>query len=424
MFFKLIKQAGILLGGNLTASILNFFSVAITIKALGLESFGVVTLLQAYILVLSLCFNPQAWQGLIKYFSVESDKKKLVKLTLRYDIVCAVVGTLVALLLTQVYVDAFNLSEHSTLLKWCVVYVFINQTSVAIGILRYQERYRELALQGIISAVVFFSLALVGQYFSFGIEYFVTTYLISLGLGVLFIQACAYGYLIKLFRQKDMVNSTLNEKQYNNFNYGVHLTALADIPVKQLDNILVGAVVSVGAAGAYRVIKQIATISTKVTGPLNQVLYPEINNLLAKKAFEKIKTAMLKIVLLLAVPSFFVVLFASLTVDYWIPLVFTDGLLVYKWQIITFLLIHAAATAFTPIHPVFLALGYVKKLFYITLLSNIVLCLAIVLLGAKIELWGVLIAILLQYLISVIWKIPLILKKLTQEINESTTLHT
>jgi O-antigen/teichoic acid export membrane protein len=88
------------------------------------------------------------------------------------------------------------------------------------------------------------------------------------------------------------------------------------------------------------------------------------------------------------------------------------------------LLIHAAATAFTPIHPVFLALGYVKKLFYITLLSNIVLCLAIVLLGAKIELWGVLIAILLQYLISVIWKIPLILKKLTQEINESTTLHT
>ena len=302
--------------------------------------------------------------------------------------------------------------------------VFINQTSVAIGVLRYQERYRELALQGIISAVVFFSLALVGQYFSFGIEYFVTTYLISLGLGVLFIQACAYGYLIKLFRQKDMVNSTLNEKQYNNFNYGVHLTALADIPVKQLDNILVGAVVSVGAAGAYRVIKQIATISTKVTGPLNQVLYPEINNLLAKKAFEKIKTAMLKIVLLLAVPSFFVVLFASLTVDYWIPLVFTDGLLVYKWQIITFLLIHAAATAFTPIHPVFLALGYVKKLFYITLLSNIVLCLAIVLLGAKIELWGVLIAILLQYLISVIWKIPLILKKLTQEINESTTLHT
>ncbi|WP_139015436.1 hypothetical protein [Pseudoalteromonas sp. TB64] len=182
--------------------------------------------------------------------------------------------------------------------------------------------------------------------------------------------------------------------------------------------------VSVEAAGAYRVIKQIATISTKVTGPLNQVLYPEINSLLAVKAFEKVKAAMLKLIVLLAFPSLFVVLLASITIDYWVPAIFTNELLSYKWQIITFLIIHAVATVFTPIHPVFLALGYIKKLFYITLVSNIVLCVTIVLFGSKVELWGVLLAIFLQYLLTVTWKLPLILKKLRQEVNESTALHT
>lgn len=427
MFYKLIKQASVLLGGNLSASVLNFFSVAISIKALGIESFGVVTLLQAYILVLSLCFNPQAWQGLIKFFNTQSDKKELVKLTLRYDLLCAIAGTILAVLFSDFYVQAFNLVEYTELLKWSAIYILINQTSVSIGVLRYQERYGALALQSIISASFFFAFAFLGQWYNFGIEYFVITYLISLAAGNLFIQLSCCHYLFELFNTDTQINNfeiEFNKKAYNKFNYGVHLTALADIPVKQLDNILVGAVVSVEAAGAYRVIKQIATISTKVTGPLNQVLYPEINSLLAVKAFEKVKAAMLKLIVLLAFPSLFVVLLASITIDYWVPAIFTNELLSYKWQIITFLIIHAVATVFTPIHPVFLALGYIKKLFYITLVSNIVLCVTIVLFGSKVELWGVLLAIFLQYLLTVTWKLPLILKKLRQEVNESTALHT
>lgn len=424
MFYKLVKQASILLGGNLSASILNFFSVAIAIKALGVESFGAVTLLQSYILVFSLCFNSQAWQGLIKYFNIESDKKGLIKLTFQYDLICALIGMFLAFQLSGFYTEYFNLSEYTELLKWCSLYVFINQTSVAIGVLRYQERYNILAMQSVISAVMFFSFALIGQWYSLGVEYFVATYLVSLGGGNIFIQLCCSNYLFNQNKANVKIKTKLNKKAYNKFNYGVHLTALADIPVKQLDNILVGAVVSVEAAGAYRVIKQIATISTKVTGPLNQVLYPEINNLLAAKAFKKVKTAMVKLFILLALPSFFAVLLASTTVEYWIPAVFTENLLSYKWQIITFLVIHAAATVFTPIHPVFLALGYVKKLFYITLISNIVLCTAIILLGSRIGLWGVLIAIALQYLYTIIWKLPLILNKLTLEANESTPLHT
>nr|WP_246239991.1 lipopolysaccharide biosynthesis protein [Pseudoalteromonas caenipelagi] len=420
-----MKQASVLLGGNLSASVLNFLSVAVALKALGVESFGAVTLLQSYILVISLCFNPQAWQGLIRYLHLEKDKASLIKLTLYYDFLCAVLGTLLAVCLTDLYLSFFDLSEYSHLLKYSSLYILVNQTSVAIGVLRYHERYTVLALQSVISAVIFFVCALVGYWQSYSIEFYVISYLLSLTIGVIYIQLCSIQPIKQLLgTQCSKKMSNTDKGTFNKFNYTVHLTALADIPVKQLDNILVGAVVSVGAAGAYRVIKQIATISTKVTGPLNQVLYPEVSNLLAEKAYSKVRYAMSKLILFLLVPSLVVVLFATMTADYWILAMFSQELVEYKWHIGAFLIMHAVATAFTPIHPVFLALGYVKKLFYITLISNLVLCLAIVILGPYIELWGVLLAIFLQYFLTIAWKFPLILKRLTEQANESLTLHT
>ena len=427
MLSKLIRQTGILLSGNLSASILNFFSVAISLKALGVNSFGQVTLLQAYILVLSLCFNPQAWQGLIRFFHLEEDKGPLVVSTLKYDLLCAVLGTAVAVIFADIYARSFNLEHYAELLKWCSIYIFINQTSVAIGILRYQERYKALAMQAIISAVLFFLCVLLGYWKNFGVGFFVTTYLITLGLGVIYIQWLSGRFVLSLLKDQQNCSQRLSKTkktEFNRFNFTVHMTALADIPVKQLDNILVGVVVSVGAAGAYRVIKQIATISTKLTGPLNQVLYPEINSYLAKKAYHKVEKAMSKIVILLLLPSLLLVALASVTVDYWIVIVFSEELLVYKWHIVTFMLIHAVSTAFTPIHPIFLALGYIKSLLLITLLSNIVLCLGILILGAKIELWGVLIAIFIQYLLTIMCKLPVILSRLKKGKNEGSTLHT
>lgn len=418
MLQKLIRQTGILLGGNLSASILNFLSVAISLKALGVKSFGEVTLLQAYILVISLCFNPQAWQGLIRYFSLESDKARLIVATLKYDFLCAVAGTGIAVLFAELYAASFGLGEYSELLKWCSIYILLNQTSVAIGILRYQERYKALALQSVISAVLFFACALVGYWKNLTVSFYVATYLITLGLGVVFIQCLCLSQVVSLLKNKESTIEALSLariKEFTRFNFTVHMTALADIPVKQLDNILVGAVVSVGAAGAYRVIKQIATISTKVTGPLNQVLYPEVNALLAKKAYSKVKGAMQKIILLLLLPSLVVVALASFTTNYWIPAIFSEELLAYQWQLITFLFIHAVATAFTPIHPIFLALGYVKRLFMITLFSNIILCIGILILGTQIELWGVVISIFIQYLLTIICKLPLILTRLAKE---------
>lgn len=427
MLNKLIRQAGVLLSGNLFASVLNFLSVAISLKALGVESFGQVTLLQAYILVISLCFNPQAWQGLIRYFSLETDQAGLLTSTLKYDLICAVLGTVLAILIAPLYTESFKLSEYTELLQWCALYILINQTSVAIGILRYQERYKALALQNVISAVLFFVCVLVGFWLALDVDYYVASYLLTLGLGVVFIQWLCLPYTLSLFKaRKDnkVMLSNARKKEFNKFNFTVHMTALADIPVKQLDNILVGAVVSVSAAGAYRVIKQIATISTKVTAPLNQVLYPEVNTLLASKEYSKVKGAMLKIITLLLVPSLVVVVLASVSTEYWIPVMFSEELLAYKWHIITFLLIHAIATAFTPVHPIFLALGYVKRLFIITLFSNLVLCAGILLLGPQIGLWGIVIAIFIQYILTIICKLPLILTRLAREMDESTTLHT
>lgn len=408
------------------SSLLNFFAVAISLKALGVEAFGEVTLLQSYVLVASLCASPQAWQGLIRSLNLESNKASLIKTTLKYEFSCALIGTVAAVLLTDVYLGLLNLAEYAIYLKITCIFIFINQTGVAIGVLRYNEKFSQLALHSIISAVLFFSSTVVGLYYDAGVSYFLISYITSLLVGVLYIQQCCFRDVLLLLKSNSEkgVNNHFDETAYKKFLYGVHLTSLADVPVKQLDNILVGAFVSVGAAGAYRVIKQIATISTKFTGPFNQVLYPEINRLLANNEFKRLKWVMLKIIFALMLFSIAIAALTSATSAYWIPFVFSYELLAYQWHIILFLGVHAISTAFMPIHPVFLALGFIKKLFFITLGSNLALVFVVVLLGPMFGLWGVIGAILIQYAITIACKLPVIFKRLSLEVDESFTLRT
>lgn len=398
--------------------------MAITLKVLGMQSFGEVTLLQSYILVFSLCASPQAWQGLIRSLNLESHKAALVKTTLKYELSSAFVGCVIALLFADLYLSLLNLLEYSSSLKLALIYIFFNQTGVAIGVLRYNEKFTELALQSVISALIFFVCAWIGYFQGAGVEYFFMVYLGSLLVGVLYIQLCCFKHVLALYTEQGGVGNSFDKKAYRKFLYGVHLTTLADIPVKQLDNILVGACVSVGAAGAYRVIKQIATISTKLTGPFNQVLYPEINRLLANQEYTKVKQAMLKIISILMACSITIAILTSVTSNYWIPLLFSSDLLVYQWHLIVFLVVHAISTGFMPIHPTFLALGFIKRLLFITLSSNFILVAVIILFGPTFGLWGVLGALAIQYFMTIACKLPIVFNRLSLGTDENLTLRT
>ena len=104
---RLLRNAGLLLFGQTTASVLNLIAVAVTARALGPEGFGLLATIQAYAMVWDRLANFQSFEVLIKFgaellHQVRIDSfKSLVKFTLILDGSSAVAGALLAALIRE-----------------------------------------------------------------------------------------------------------------------------------------------------------------------------------------------------------------------------------------------------------------------------------------------------------------------------------
>ena len=133
---KLISQTKYLLGSNLFAAGLNFLSILILVKILDVKLFGYFALLQAYILVCAALFNPQAWQGFIKYVANNSQRIDfIIKHTMRYDVFMSIIGSFLAFILSTHYVQLMNIdAKYVGVLQLMSLYILFTQLSTSIGL--------------------------------------------------------------------------------------------------------------------------------------------------------------------------------------------------------------------------------------------------------------------------------------------------
>ena len=80
---KIIKNSGIILSGNATASALNLISFTIMAKQLGPESLAILVLAQTYAMIFNDLFNIQTWESMIKFGSAKlnSSITNVIKIT-------------------------------------------------------------------------------------------------------------------------------------------------------------------------------------------------------------------------------------------------------------------------------------------------------------------------------------------------------
>ncbi len=411
-FSSLFKHIGTLLTGNILASVANFVSIALLANQLSARDFGVFVLLQSYIIVLGAVFNPQAWQGFIKFATTHSDNlHQIIKHTWRYDLALAGGGFLVAATGAPLYLRLVGISdEYLVVLQTMSLYIFFNQTSLCIGLLRLRDEFKVLALQNVIASMLFLGLVLIGMTMEKSTSYFSLCYAFSLIIGLCYINFKGLLSVRKLGNQQPIVDFDI-KRRLRKFNLYAHATSISDIPIKQLDTVLVGVVLSVEMSGVYKVMKQIGTLTNKLTGPITQVLYPELNKCLAQKNSQRFNAIFIKMTCLLLVAALPFAAILGLTSEYWLEIIFSDYIAKYAFEMSLFLFIHAIATSFVAIHPAYLAIGYVRSLFYITVLCNVVFIAALYLLGKEFALIGVVAAVGVQYLFTLVCKaIPLYLE--------------
>ena len=147
------------------------------------------------------------------------------------------------------------------------------------------------------------------------------------------------------------------------FNCWSSLAGTLDIPVKQLDVFIISSVLSLEAVGIYRVFKDVAQVVTKVADPIYQAIYPQFAVLIAQSDARRAAKMAVKLGVILMVFGAPVVLAISLTSPWWLRVIFGQ-VFATQWLVLTaYLAYQTVSLAFQGLHPLFVAMGYIRKNF-------------------------------------------------------------
>ena len=407
---KLLKNAFISFVGEGGAAFVAFFATIILIRLIGNENYGILAVAYSFTMIIDSFVNFQSWHAMISFGSVAKENKdyasleRLIKIGSIIDFSTAILGTIITLVTASFFGSLFGWSDTTIQVIYILAFqIAFNFTGTSIGIIRLFDEFKLFSIFRILTEVVrlaliivlcgIFKMGLVGAALAFTLGYIV-------GYIVLFLMFLNILRKSQEVSIKGVIKSEIRSdwKKVFNFTFWTSMTASADIPVQQFDIIFLS-MLSYDIVAVFKVYKQIGQVLTKFSTPLKQAVMPLFSELITKKKFKecysyfnqmvsKSTMLMIPLVILITGGSMLFMFFAldPIFLEYW-------------YILLIYLMLRGVALAFGPIHPLFIALGQVKKNFIISLIANATYV-AIVLVSIQfIGIWAILLGLSFEYLI-------------------------
>lgn len=423
---KLAKNAGTALCGTTGAAFLDYLSLALTIRTLGVLDYGFFVLAQQYMTIIDNLANFQSWSAIIKFGSdarADKNESKLlatIKGGYCVDIATAVLGVLLAIALVPLIGFLLNWGDE---LKFAALIFSLTIVShiegSSIGVLRLFDKFKWTAYQAVASslfklgvlAMYVFVFKAPGGYLGFACVYVladVVKHLSLLVISLIFVSK-RFGLIRILttpFRHLD--------RKFFKFCLWSNLGSSVDVPVKYLDVYIVE-LVSVEMVGIYKAYKQVLQLFVTLTNPISVALMPQVAELVSHGKAMRGYHVVLKIrnlVLSVLVPLFVcLIFFSSPILDFLLGKGFGD----HSPLFLTLFLLSIISISYVGLHPFFLALGKARETSLIALTANVIyLCIAFSLVGI-IGVWSVVLATAIQYAISISSKLIIVRMHLKKE---------
>jgi O-antigen/teichoic acid export membrane protein len=417
LFKVLIDNSKYLLSGSIIATLFGFARTALTTRALGLELFGILAIIISYVEVMVGATKFSPWHALIKFGSeaFNDDQKSTfmgyVKQSLIFDGISALLGFFVANAFIDVFSNYFSLSSdmRSYIALYSLV-AFLDFSGTPIGVLRLLNKFRYFMVQNFIIATLGVVGAAVAYFTGGGILEFIFVIISSKLIGTIYIVIIMIYELRKNALLEYWRSPIKNWREFAKFTFWKHLTLIISIPAKHLDVIIVSAVVTIEAAGIYKIIKQVAGTIGLLIDPIYYAIFPQFADLIAKEKRSKAYKFGIKsgIVSFLLVGSIGLII-GGLS-PWWLGLVFGEQFSSGWIPLIAFLLVKVFEFSFNPIHPLFVALGHVKYESAFFILSSGIFLLLSWFLGNLYGLIGIILANGLGVLVLVLSKLIFIFK--------------
>ncbi len=400
------------------ATAISLVSIVIKTRALGAEAFGMFAVFLAYAGTMEILGAFRPWRGLIK-FGAEARQRKnpvefmsYVKMSFVLDMLGALLG--VGLALAGVY--AFSRwqgwgPEAMWMLTVMSLGIMFRLTGTPIGVLRLLDRFKLFTVQRVLEAVVGLLGSILVFWMGYGLWGFVAvTVFTSFVSGILLLGSTVYVLKQDGYWSNWSAAKMADWKPFFRFSGWTYLSSTLVVPMRHLDVVIVSAALSLEEAGIYRIVKQVAGLLEQLADPVYQAVYPQFATIIASGDLKGSMKYALKvggIIALVILPVGSILMGTSF---WWLGAVFGAGFAAGLFALNLFLLVKMLFVPTLPVHPLFVAAGYVRQNVWILAGSSAVYLALAWPLAHWMGLTGMVLAWLVQAFMAVAFKSILLVK--------------
>lgn len=283
----LLRNAGILLSGNVVGAGLAFIASMLAARTLGPSALGQIALIQSVIYAVDRLVNFQSWRTLIRYGADALEEgspesfRQVTSFSVLLDVSSALLGALISAIAVWALSSHYGWSRELTTLGY--VYsagVAANLIGTPIGLLRLFDQFGLLAQHRVVSGVAKLTGVTGAALLSPHPE---TILAVWIGMDLF-----SWGYLMWLawraYRARGYAWPSLRSvagirtrhEGIVSFALVTNITLSIRAGAKELDQMLVGTLLSAHALGLYRVAKSFGGIVGQLQDPLMHAVYPEL----------------------------------------------------------------------------------------------------------------------------------------------------
>lgn len=309
---RLLGNTSMLLGGKAFTAIFSIAYLALAARGLSLEAFGTLILIHTYTQAIGDITKFQSWQAVLSYGTPAwnegriGDLQRILRFTLRLDVIGAVAGLGVALLGLPLARYMFEWTpETAQLASYYVLSIVFFDIATTTGVLRLYDRFDLTAAQSSLGAFIKLLGTAAAFYYGAGLEAYLATWMISQILPCLVLIGMA---LLELRRQGVLVSQPEQispspapwapDRQVWGFVWSSNLNTTLQLVLTHFGTLAVGAMLGAPAAALYRIARQVTEALTTPVKLLTPTIYPELARLAARNAITEMRRFMMRSALL------------------------------------------------------------------------------------------------------------------------------
>ncbi|MBA4287128.1 MAG: teichoic acid transporter [Xanthomonadaceae bacterium] len=292
---QILANASILLGGKALNGVLSLGATALAARALGVDQFGVLVLVHAYVQTIGEIAKFQSWQALLQYGTAPLDAgrigefQRVLRFSLLLDVLSGVGGIVIALLGVLLVGGALGWPAATSpqVAIYSLVIVFM-VSATPTGALRLLGRFDLLAWQSSVDSWVRVIGAAIAWKLGAGLVTFLAIWFAGQVAAFIFL----FGSALKTLRARGALEGfslrgsgplTEGFPGLWSFVWSTNLNSTLALAFTHVSTLMVGALLGARDAALFRVAKQLGDAVAKPAKLIVPALYPELARLAAAR---------------------------------------------------------------------------------------------------------------------------------------------